>query len=283
MIPLLKLKKDVSFNTELTLLVDVLKGIAASKYRILERQLALFEPYFKAAGDILSLINVRAVAHQFVQPPVATVSAILVTSDAGFLGGLNSQVINAGLREAGPQGVLTVIGERGAGYLEDLRRRFTKFPGIQDAARAELAEAVRDHVIDQVLSGQVGKVVVAYPHPVSFAVQHVTVETLLPCSAWIPEEPARQGDPQEVIWESRVADVVEYVVAQWIGHRLTELFALSRLAELGARAVHLEGSYQELLQQGKRLKSQYFRAKHEVVDRSMREIISAQLMYKKDG
>lgn len=278
MIPLNRLKKDVQFNTELTQLVDVLKGIAASRYHVLERQLALFEPYAKAAGELLAAVDVRRVVHPFLQPQTATVGAILVTSDAGFLGGLNTQVVTAGLRETGPQGALTVIGERGAGYLEDLRRRYTRFPGIQDTARSELAMTVRDHVVEQVLSGQVGKLVVAYPRPISFAVQQVTIETLLPCTAWLPEGQARGAN--EMLWESRMADVVEYVVAQRLGHRLDELFALSRLAEMAARAMHLEGSHQELVQRGKRLKAHYFRARHEIIDRSLREIVSAQLLCK---
>jgi len=51
-------------------------------------------------------------------------------------------------------------------------------------------------------------------------------------------------------WESEPADVVAYVVGHWMAHRLEEIFALARLAEFSARAVHLEGSYQELLRQG---------------------------------
>ncbi|MBI3011394.1 MAG: F0F1 ATP synthase subunit gamma [Candidatus Omnitrophica bacterium] len=299
MIPLTRLKKDVLFNTELTKVVDVLKGIAAARFHVLERQLALFEPYAKAAETILGAAALDQVDHPFVRPRGQRAGVVMVTSDAGFLGGLNSQVVTLGLREGGAGALLTVIGERGVNYLRDLRHECTAFPGIQDTSRFSLAVAVRDHVVQGVLRGECGRLVIVYPKPLSFAVQEVTVETLLPCSEWshhlsgpptagpIGEQhtvglplAAQRQVVGEMLWESRVDDVVEYVVAQRLGHRLEEIFALSRLAELAARAVHLEGSYQELVRRGKKLRQEYFRARHEIIDRSMREIFAAQLLYK---
>lgn len=282
MIPLLKLKKDVQFNGELTKVVDVLKGIAAARYFVLERQLALFEQFFKVAGGMLEMIDVERAAHPYVRPSSPVVGAVVVTSDGGFLGGLNTQVVNAGLRECKANGLVTVIGERGAGYLSDQRRDCTTFPGIEDNRRMELAMAVRDHVVEQILTGQCGRIVVAYPKPVSFSVQEITVETILPCTGWL-KRGAASSVPPETIWESRTEDVLEYLVTLWIGHRLNEIFAMSRLAELSARAVHMEGSFQELQRRGKALKQQYFRARHEVIDRSMREIFAAQLLYRRAG
>jgi len=202
----------------------------------------------------------------------------MITSNEGFLGGLNSQVVAAGLQEAGADAVLTVIGSQGRNYLRHVRQRVAVFPGVMDAMRYEQAVALRDHVVREVLQGRCGRVVIAYPKAVSFSSQQVQVEPLIPCTAWIPnaKQPAKAIG---TVWESDQAEVVEYVVTGWLAHRLDEIFALSRLAELSARAVHLEGSYQELLRQGKRLKHHYLRARHEVIDRSIREISSSQLMF----
>ncbi len=280
MISLIKLKKEVQFNGEFTKVVDVMKGIAAARYYVLERELSLFEPFTKAAETILSMVDLTQLVHPFVQARTPVTGVILVTSDAGFLGGLNSQVVNIGVHEGGSQGALTVIGERGTGYVRDAKWSCTAFPGIQDNSRGALAIGVRDHIVQQVLGGVCGRLVVVYPKPVSFSTQEVTVETLLPCTAWV-QASASGAAPSEVVWESRPEDVVEYVLTQWIAHRLEEIFALSRLAELSARAVHLEGSFQELLRLGKKLKFQYHRARHEIIDRSMREIFAAQLLYRR--
>ena len=283
MIPLIKLKKDVLFNGELTKVVDVLKGIAAARYHVLERQMAMFEQFFQVCEEFFASVDVSRLDHPFVRPYGPETAVLLVTTDAGFLGGLNSQVVNVGLKEGGSNAQYSVIGERGYGVLRDMKLEFAPFPGIQDDGREALAFAVRDHLVRQVLTGRCGRVAVVYPKPVSFSVQEVTVETLIPFGAPRPSASSGRMGAQsaDLLWESRPEDVVEYVVIQWMGHRLAALFALSRLAELAARSVHLEGSFQELNRIGKRLKHEYFRARHEVIDRSMREIFAAQLLYGK--
>ena len=283
MIPLLKLKKDVQFNHELTYVVDVMKGIAAARFHVLERRLSVFEQYFSAASEFLTILDFAHTDHPFVRPRTPVTGVVMVTSDAGFLGGLNAQVVNLGLTEGGPTALLAVIGERGTYYLRDTRQRVQAFPGIQDdeGDRLALAGAVRDHVVRQVLEGACGRVIIVYPKPVSFTVQEVTMETLIPCSAWVAQHAGPPRVLPNLLWESPMDAVMEYVLLQWIGRRLDKIFALSRLAELAARAVHLEGSYQELLRRGKKLKLQYFRARHEIIDRSIREVCAAQLLYGK--
>lgn len=280
MIPLIRLKKDVQFNGELTKVVDVLKGIAAARYHVLERQLSLFEQFFQICEEFFGSVDLTRLNHPFVRPASPGTAVLMVTTDAGFLGGLNTQVVSAGLKEGGGDGFYSVIGERGAGTLRELHQECTSFPGIEDDGREPLAFAVRDHLVRQVLTGECGRVVVVYPKPISFAVQEVTVETLIPFGAG-GRPVGGQVASLDLLWESQPEDVVEYVVIQWLGHRLSALFALSRLSELAARSVHLEGSYQELTRIGKRLRNQYFRSRHEVIDRSMREIFAAQLLYGK--
>lgn len=281
MIPLIRLKKDVLFNTELTHVVDVLKGIAAVRFHLLERQQLFFEQYGKTAEEFLTTVDFTKVGHPFIRSSVQRVGVVVVTSDAGFLGGLNSQVVNAGLKQVGTAGFLLVIGERGSNLLRDLHVECETFPGIEESTRTSLALAVRDRIVHHILSGTCGRFLVVYPHPISFTVQKVTLEFLLPLEEWLVKKQTRMN-PAHLIWESRLEDLVEYLVVEWIGSRLEVIFALSRLAELAARAMHLEGSYQELIRQGKQLKLKYFRARHELIDRSMREIFSAQLLYGKE-
>ena len=281
MIPIIKLKRDVQFNSEFTKVVDVMKGIAAARFAVLQRQLSLFEPFTKVAEEMLSQVDLSQIDHPFVHAAGGKTGIIVVTTDAGFLGGLNNQVVNAATHEAGNESAFVVIGERGIGAMKDMHLSGTidAFPGIEDATRTSLASAVQEHVVTQALEGSIGSLVVVYPRPMSFSSQKVVVETLLPCTAWVPKR-GEQG-AVDLLWESHPAAVLEYVIGRWIGHRLNEIFALSRLAELGARATHLEGSYQELLRIGKKLKHEYHRARHEIIDRSMREIFAASSSMKK--
>jgi ATP synthase F1 gamma subunit len=278
MIPLLKLKKDLLFNQDLTKVIDVLKGIAQARYYILERQMTVFEEFFQATALFLGLMDLSQVQHPFVHGD-GPMGVIMVTTNEGFLGGLNNQVVAAGLRQGGPDGSYLLIGERGMPYLQESRRPFAHFPGIEDNRRIELAVLVRDHVLKEMLQGTFNRLCIVYPKPVSFSSQHITTEVLLPCTAWSGQ--AAGMGRQTTIWESSPEDVVEYVMSQWLIARLDVLFSLARLAEMGARAIHLENSYQELQRRGKKLRQDYFRSRHEVIDRSMREIFSAQLLQRR--
>ena len=278
MIPLTQLKKDVAFNQHLTKVVEVMKSIATAKYHLLEKRLALFKEYFEVAGEFLTVLDPAQARHPFVQVQTPVMGVLLVTSDGGFLGGLNAQVVNLGLSEAGPDARVTVIGERGIYYLRDTKHQVAAFPGIQDDERQRmgLALQIRDHLVQQVLDGACGRVIVVYPKPVSFTVQELTIEPLLPCTGWMPKQTLAPSP--FLIWESPMDGVLEYVVMQWIGLRLGEIFAMARLSEMAARAVHLEGSHQELVRRGKKLKHQYLRTRHEIIDRSIREVCVAQML-----
>lgn len=278
MIPLIRLKKDVDFNSDLIHIVDALKGIALARFHSLHRQSKSIDRFEEVAGKLLQGIDPREVKHPFVTASTGQPAAlVIVTSDAGFLGGLNTQVIQAGLAAAGSNPLITVIGERGGNHLHDTHHNFTQFPGILDHQRDKFAADIRNHVLRQILEGKAGRLVVAYPKSLSLAVQKVTVETLLPCTEWLPKGETAAG--AGMIWESSPAEILGYVVHHWMARRLTDIFSASRLAELGARVMHLEGSFHELVRRAKKLRLDYFRARHEIIDRSMREVFSAQLLF----
>src|SRR3989338_4117639 len=96
-------------------------------------------------------------------------------------------------------------------------------------------------------------------------------------------EPKKGEEPppllSEVILESRPADVIEYCVYLWIEQKLSEIFAFSKLAEYAARFSHLERSAQRLKEMDQKLKMQYFRVRHEIIDRNMRELFATRQIY----
>lgn len=282
MIPIIRLKKEVEFNSDLKIIVDALKGIAMTRFHMLQRQLTVFERFPQLAGQLLAGIPMDQIDHPYVKVKVKRTVALLVTTDSGFMGGLNSQVVSTGVAEAGPDAHLVVIGERGLNYLSDSRKECDRFPGIQDRQRTQLASKIREHILPLILDGKCGRFIVVYPKPISLAVQKVTIETMLPCEGWLGSYTQTSGD-EDMIWESEPRDVLSYVATFWVEHRLAEIFAMSQVAELGARVMHLEGSYQEVTRQGKKLKLQYHRARHEIIDRSMREVFSSQLLFNKLG
>jgi len=279
MIPLIKLKKEVEFNNELRFVMDALKGIAMNRYLSLQKQLTIFERFPELAGELLAGISVNKIDHPFVRSDVKRKAVLMVTTDGGFVGNVNSQVISAGLAAGGPDALLAIIGERGASALSDAKRKFKKFPGIVDKERSQLAALTREYMSQLILEGQAGSFLVVYPKPISMSFQKATVETMLPCNEWLNAANTSIAPEDEILWESDPRDVLSYVATFWVEHRLDEIFSMSRVAELGSRVMNLEGSFQEVVRQGKKIKLVYHRARHEVIDRSMREVFASQLLF----
>ena len=142
-----------------------------------------------------------------------------------------------------------------------------------------------------------GNCILAYARAISFSVQHIEVETLLPCariySKDVPAkkdgsgEPGRPAEekgapagPDSLILESPLAGMLEYLVGTYIVERLFLAFEENKLAEFGARANHLENSCQYLRTQGKKIKLEYIKRVHAKVDQGMRETFASQILKK---
>ena len=276
-----RLKEELELNGDLTELMDVLKGIAVSEFWALSKKMGRFTKFMKAFEGFFQMMDFSNSQHPFTQEH-GSLGIIMVTSNEGFMGGLNARVINEALAcEGADEAELMIVGEQGAIYLDSLGRKFIDFPGIVTGECYEAALHLRDYILEKGRAGKFGKLVLFYPKPLSFMVQKVEELTLLPCVKLFEEKPAKIKKQVAPIVESPVDGIVEYLVETWIVQRLFEIFEDSKLAEFSARTVHLEESYHILLEQGKGIRYQYFRGRHELVDAGMRDIYSAQIVRKK--
>ncbi|MFA5157329.1 MAG: FoF1 ATP synthase subunit gamma [Candidatus Omnitrophota bacterium] len=277
-----EVKKDLEFARGLTSLIEVLKNIAVSQYRILEQRIKAFEKFMLTIESFFELIDFSQVTHPFLVNQGKPQAVIAITSDSGLLGGLNMQVVTKAVSELEKTpGQLIVIGERGKMYAAESKLPFVAFPGIQDEQRYGQATQLRDYVMTRAIRGDFGNLKVVYPHPVSFTVQRVETISFLPFSpsAVSTGQGQAAGGTKEIILESQLDDIIEYLIYLWIGQKLYDIFGLSRLAEFAARYVHLEESLQKLKEMDSKLRLQYFRIRHELIDRNMRELFSARLLY----
>lgn len=272
-------KKALQFNREFVQLVGILKGIAASQFQALARQRKRFDAFINSFEGFFQIMDLADTPSPFVRSQSDVTGVVMVTSDEGFMGGLNAKVITKALEAAGsgPK-ELIVIGSKGADTLRDLNFKCTAFPGVVYEKRYEVAIEIKDFIVDQVVKGKMGKVIVAYPRPISLMVQKPEVIDLLPCTELFQKRPQLLSDKERVFLESQVDGIIKYLVGTWITHRLYDLFEESKLAELAARTTHLEQSHDRLTDQGKVLRHRYFRCRREVIDKGMRETFASILL-----
>ncbi len=273
------IKKDMEFNLQLSSLLEVLKNIAVAQFRSLEQQLSSFEKLLLTIEKFFEFVEIKDINHSFLRPQNKSQAVVAITSDSGLLGGLNMQVIGRALAELEKiSGKLIVVGERGKVYARESGVPFVAFGGIKDEERLAQAMQLRDYCMGKVLEGAFGYLKVVYPRPVTFTVQRVETISFLPYAPSLNRQ-TTAGNLPEVILESQLGDIIEYLIYIWMGQKFYEIFGLSRLAEFSARFVHLEDSLQRLKETDAKIRLEHFRVRHELIDRNMRELFSARLLY----
>lgn len=291
---LMELRKELKFNKELVQLIETLKNIAAAQYHMLEKEKERFDRFMDAFAEFFQVVDLVDVQNPLVKVSTDVLGVIIVTSDSGFMGGLNQGVIRAALElcagRTPDQVSFVVLGDKGESVFTDQGRKFKFFPGIVQETIYEQAVAVKDYVVQEVLERRMGKLVVAYPRPLSFSAQEIKHISLLPCGELFnrsaDSEVGRrvQGGgflaetrqaARSVVVESSFDDMVKYLSGVWVTSKLYEVFEDSKLAEFSARAMHLEGSFQKIQKEYKKIQHMCFKATHEQIDKGMRESFAA--------
>jgi ATP synthase F1 gamma subunit len=219
----------------------------------------------------------------------------MITSDSGFLGELNMSVVNYGLAQYKSDDLLTVVGKEGVRYIGEQGINYTSFSGIDDDISYSLVVKLRDHIVKQFFDKKLSNTVIVYPHFISFAVQKIEQFQLFPCRFLFPQESGsgrsglgqsgllKIGPGEKIILDCPLKSIVEYMVKVWVGQLIHLIFWESKLSEWAARVMHLERSSNEIRDQQKKLRLQYFRTMHERSDKSTREIFVSRMALLKSG
>ncbi len=276
-----KIKEDLESNQELTGLIDILREISAVQFRKAKDRKERFKTFLDSFESFFKIINLSKSPHPFATAGPDRTGIIMVTSDHGFMGRLNAQVINTALdyRKNDPA-ELIILGRRGASFLNGLGEEFTFFPGIDEGNIYQLVIRLRDYIIRQRLSGKIGRAILIYPEPVSFVYQKIKLIKILPCAELFDRKPELDFQEERIIVESSLDKIVEYLITTWIAHKFYEVLEDSKLSEFAARTLNLENSHQQLLKRNRLLHHQYAYSFHRLIDRNMRDIFGSTFLRK---
>ena len=284
MITLSTLKQDLEFSRGLGDIIDVLKTTALAQFRSLQLREKINEGFVGAIENCFSILRgIRSNTNHpyfFVREGKAR-AIVVVASDEGFLGGLTTLLVNAGLdQRTSAEDEIIVLGERGARYLEDVNVNFTLFPGITDDINYAEVEELRNYLTKGYRKGY-REIVIVYPEFISLSSQKITTFRILPYQGYNSPSGGASILPEEVLVEPSFGSVIEILVELWMGVKLLEIFWSSKQSECAARIMHLEGSTQELNQLNRKLTFEYFRQVHSLSDKTIREItVSRNLLIK---
>ena len=284
-------------------MVEMLINVSLIQYHNLEKtRQKRFDTFVNSFGAFFNTVNLVDQKNPLIHKLCDKDGILVITSDSGFMGGLNIKVANCALSLGSSDATYFISGEKGLQpFLKKnhemmstvalvLRSEKGIDPYDNKEKDMEIAEVNYDQVVSiakaiigKVKRGEIGSLQVVYPKSITFtqvAVEHTHV---LPCGGiFNGETPVDFKRPQglisdfrKVIVESSYEDIVDYLSETWLVYKLMEIFEDSKLAEFSARAIHLSGSKDYLKKEFVKMDKLSKDMIGERIDKQLREINSA--------
>ena len=277
MIPVVQMKKDLSYSLDMADIIDVLKVIASSEFRNLSSKMEKEDALRERVLSCFSLLTSISKENPFfVEKKNVPKAFLLVCSDEGFLGEVNTAVAEAALSRGLDNGAkFLVLGERGAKILSDLGIDFIPLQNITNDIEMSHVIDISNSVMSMYEKAEISGLYVVYMRFVSFTKHHLEVVKLLPCDELIGFAKGEKKSSLNALIEPDTFSVMEYLIKLWVENNMYNIFWSSKLSEWSVRVMHLEHSSDELKEINRELKFKYFKSVHSLNDKIIREIFAA--------
>ena len=236
-------------------ITKAMEMVAASKMRKAQDRMRQFRPY----GDkIRNIVAHLAMANPEYRPPalqkretIKSVGIILVTTDKGLCGGLNTNIQRAVLqriKELDAQGIkvhTTAIGNRGFGFLQRLNASIVShYVQIGDRPHMEKLIGPVKALIDMYADGRIDAVYVGYSRFVNTMKQEPLIEQLLPLSAesLLQSEEEKRAYSWDYIYEPDAPAVIDALLVRYAEALIYQAVAENMASEQSARMVAMKAA-----------------------------------------
>ena len=244
--------KSVQNTSKITKAMEM---VAASKMRKAQERMRMARPYADKVRNIAAHMSAAnsEYQHPFLTPrdEVKNVGMILVTTDKGLCGGLNTNILRLMTNQMkewtdadiGVQ--MTAIGNKGLGFLNRIRANIvSESTHIGDVPRMdELIGAVKVQ-IDAYIAGEVDEVFLAYSQFVNTMKQEPIIMQLLP----LPQTTLSQSDEEkqayswDYIYEPSADTVVDDLLIRYLEALVYQAVAENIASEQSARMVAMKAA-----------------------------------------
>ncbi len=270
--------KSVKNTAQIT---KAMQMVAAAKMRKAQLAALAGRPYSEVLNRVLvSLRNrVSEGAHPLLeQRPVKKNLVLLITSDKGLCGALNTNV----LREAAsldPKNTLFVAsGKKGAAFLARTGRSMIADFALIDSPSFLQTKALSKFCLEKFLSGEVDTVSVLYPKFVNTLLQKPTLEPLLPISgSTAAGVVAEDADEAQYLFEPDADEVLDAVLPYYFHYTIYQMILNARASEQSARMVAMKSATDNAKNLVKDLTLEYNKARQASITTELLEITTAQM------
>ena len=257
--------------------------VAAAKMRKSQQRMRAARPYAEKIRQVaahLSLAN-SEYGHPYLikREAVKNVGIIVITSDKGLCGGLNTNVLRMVLAqmkqfEAKGTGIrVTPIGNKGYGFMNRIGAQIkSHLIGLGDAPRVESLIGAVKVMLDAYVTGEVDAIYISYNHFVNTMKQEPVFEQLLPLSG---EELSQERQGKwDYIYEPDAQVVIDELLVRYVESLVYTAVSENQASEQSARMVAMKAASENAKAVIGELKLIYNKARQAAITKEISEIVS---------
>ena len=269
-------------------ITKAMEMVAASKMRRAQERMRAARPYADKVRDIAAHMS-RAnpeYRHPFMvsNEGAKTAGIILVTTDKGLCGGMNTNVLRASLqkfKELEGQGKTieaTAIGSKGLGFLNRLRAKVvSNVVHLGDTPHLEKLIGAVKVQLDLYSEGKISAVYLAYTRFVNTMKQEPVIEQLLPLSAEQFERTEEDGTTPSTQWdyiyEPDAQAVVDELLVRYVEALVYQAVAENMASEQSARMVAMKAASDNAKTVINELQLVYNKSRQAAITKELSEIV----------
>ncbi len=259
--------------------------VAASKMRRAQERMKAARPY---AEKIANVATHLAYAHTEYKHPfvmarenVRRAGLIIVTSDKGLCGGLNTNALRRVVTQlkqwqaAGVDVDVTAIGNKGLGFMQRLGANVvSQLTGIGDTPRLDTLIGPVKIMLDAYMEGRIDALFIVYNRFVNTMKQEPTLTQLLPLAKLANEDEASLKTHWDYIYEPDAQPVVDAMLKRYIESLVYQAVAENIACEQSARMVAMKAASDNAKNVIGELKLIYNKTRQAAITKELSEIVA---------
>ncbi|MDD3884162.1 MAG: F0F1 ATP synthase subunit gamma [Gallionella sp.] len=255
--------------------------VAAAKMRKAQERMRAARPYAEKIRSVAAHLS-RAnpeYKHPFVikRDSVRNVGLIVVTSDKGLCGGLNTNVLRLAINqmknwEGEGKGLLVCpIGNKGFGFMNRIGAKVrSHLVGLGDTPHVEKLIGTVKAMLDAYVAGEIDAIYLSYNHFINTMKQEPRVEQLLPLSG---EQLGTAEGSWDYIYEPDAKKVIDELLLRYIESLVYQAVVENMASEQSARMVAMKAASDNAKTVIGELKLVYNKARQAAITKEISEIV----------
>lgn len=264
-------------------ITKAMEMISVSKMRKAQDRMRAARPYAEKVRQIagnLSKANPEY-THPFMETNEAkTAGFVVVTTDKGLCGGLNTNVLRAftnelkALQAAGESAEIVAIGNKGLGFMNRIGAKVvSSVTNLGDRPHLDKLIGPVKVLLDAYTEGRIKSVHLAYTRFINTMRQEVVVQQLLPLTAEDLREGAG-GRDWDYIYEPDAATVIDELLLRYVEAQVYQAVAENMASEQAARMVAMKAATDNAGNVIGELKLVYNKTRQAAITKELSEIVA---------